>query len=256
MDKAQDVLSKEELEFLLSPVTDEESAGLSTHSEAEEDEDREDASNGETGGEESARESDRKDNGPSRKGGRKETGPDKGMDAAGSDPVLLARTDFFAGLLEEELRKVTRAHVRARPHKPAEEFAEDVVDELESPAFFALLDAGAEDLLFACDPLTTQGLADASLGAGHLSSQVRGTLSFFDKELVGHCLEGLPRLIARAFALPSCATSRIVWYADDIFLTARDEKLCVLRLSLEIDGLGGECLLALPKGLARPADRA
>ena len=252
MDKAQDVLSKEELEFLLSPVTDEESAGLSTHPEAEEGEDREDANDGEAGCEEDARERDR-DNGPSCKGDRKETGPAKGMDAAGSDPVLLARTDFFAGLLEEELRRVIRAHVRARPHTPAEEYTEDVVDELESPAFFALLDAGAEDLLFACDPLTTQGLADASLGAGHLSSQVRGTLSFFDKELVGRCLEGLPRLIARAFALPSCATSRIVWYADDIFLTARDEKLCVLRLSLEIDGLGGECLLALPKGLARPA---
>ena len=79
-----------------------------------------------------------------------------------------------------------------------------------------------------------------------MSLQPRGTLSYFDKELVRRCLDGLPQMIERAFALPPCKMSRIVWYADDIFLTVRNIRVYALRLSLAIDGLAGECLLLLP----------
>ena len=136
--------------------------------------------------------------------------------------------------------------MRARPLSLAVGFPEDLAERSAAPAFFALLAAGKSDIVFACNPLTTQALADASLGAGHMSLQPRGTLSYFDKELVRRCLDGLPQMIERAFALPPCKMSRIVWYADDIFLTVRNIRVYALRLSLAIDGLAGECLLLLP----------
>ena len=52
MDKAQDVLSKEELEFLLSPLTDGESQDLSTHGESFEDEDEDEENDGQPDGRE------------------------------------------------------------------------------------------------------------------------------------------------------------------------------------------------------------
>ena len=232
MDKAQDVLSKEELEFLLSPVTNGESQDLSTHRQDEEDKEENDC-----------REENEGAQAPERK---RETRQDWTKEEEQENPVLLARAEFFASLLEEELGTATRAHMRARPLSLAVQFPEDIVEELGSPAFFALLAAGKSDILFACDPVTTQALADASLGAGHLSLQPRGSLSFFDKELVRRCLGNLPQMVAKAFALPTCKTSRIVWYADDIFLTASESQAYVLRLSLAIDGLVGECLLLLP----------
>ena len=165
---------------------------------------------------------------------------------ADANPVLWARAEFLASLLEEELGSATRAHMRARPLSLAVGFPEDLAERSANPAFFALLAAGKSDIVFACNPLTTQALADASLGAGHMSLQPRGTLSYFDKELVRRCLDGLPQMIERAFALPPCKMSRIVWYADDIFLTVRNIRVYALRLSLAIDGLAGECLLLLP----------
>ena len=233
MDKAQDVLSKEELEFLLSPLTDGESQDLSTHGESFEDEDEENDSQTQGDAEHSPQEEEN--------AWQSRTVPD---DAP--NPVLWARAEFLASLLEEELGSATRAHMRARPLSLAVEFIEDLVQKIESPAFFALLAAGKSDIVFACTPLTTQALADASLGAGHMSLQPRGALSYFDKELVRRCLDGLPQMIERAFALQSCKMSRIVWYADDIFLTVRDVRGYALRLSLAIDGLAGECLLLLP----------
>lgn len=236
MDKAQDVLSKEELEFLLSPLTDGESQDLSTHGESFEDEDEE--NDGQTQGE--------AEHSPQCEKNAWQPRTLEEDDVADANPVLWARAEFLASLLEEELGSATRAHMRARPLSLAVGFPEDLAERSAAPAFFALLAAGKSDIVFACNPLTTQALADASLGAGHMSLQPRGTLSYFDKELVRRCLDGLPQMIERAFALPPCKMSRIVWYADDIFLTVRNIRVYALRLSLAIDGLAGECLLLLP----------
>ena len=203
MDKAQDVLSKEELEFLLSPLTDGESQDLSTHGERFEDEDEENG--GQTQGE--------AEHSPQCEKNAWQPRTLEEDDVADANPVLWARAEFLASLLEEELGSATRAHMRARPLSLAVGFPEDLAERSAAPAFFALLAAGKSDIVFACNPLTTQALADASLGAGHMSLQPRGTLSYFDKELVRRCLDGLPQMIERAFALPPCKMSRIVWSA-------------------------------------------
>ena len=238
MDKAQDVLSKEELEFLLSPLNVGKSQDLSTYGESFVDEDEDEENDGQTQGE--------AEHSPQCEKNAWQPRTLEEDDVADANPVLWARAEFLASLLEEELGSATRAHMRARPLSLAVGFPEDLAERSANPAFFALLAAGKSDIVFACNPLTTQALADASLGAGHMSLQPRGTLSYFDKELVRRCLDGLPQMIERAFALPPCKMSRIVWYADDIFLTVRNIRVYALRLSLAIDGLAGECLLLLP----------
>lgn len=168
------------------------------------------------------------------------------------NPLLRAKAQFFAGLLEEAVCAATKAHVRAAPYTVQRACWEDVLQDMESPAFYALLRAGRADVLFGCDAVATQALADVSLGAGSLGGlgrfgSQRSSLSFFDRELVRRCLAQLPAMLARAFDLPSCTLSRILWYADDIFLTGPGEEVCVLTLTLDIDGHGGSCVLVLPK---------
>ena len=179
--------------------------------------------------------------------------PPPGLDnELAANPVLRARAQFFAGLLEEDICAATKAHVRIAPLSATWHSWEEVLADMESPAFYALCRAGRADVLMCCDAVATQALADVSLGAGSLgalggSPGQRSALSFFDRELVRRCLERLPALLAKAFDQPSCTLSRTLWSADDIFLTALDEEVCCVHFSLDIDGHGGAAMLVLPQ---------
>lgn len=167
--------------------------------------------------------------------------------AAACDP-LEQKALFFSNLLERELTRRTGGLIALEVADISVMAQERLFNMLEEPASYTLLTGLplARRLLFYCDTAVTAGLADLSLGAGHALAPSRRPLSFLDLELVRRCLELVPQCLAQAFDLPCCKTLRHGQYADDIFLTRQESLLHVVTLSMELEGVRGAGILAIP----------
>lgn len=161
---------------------------------------------------------------------------------------LEQKAHFFASLLERELIRRTGGLIALDVADISVMAQERLFGMLEEPASYTLLTGLplARRLLFYCDMAVTAGLADASLGAGHALAPSRRPLSFLDLELVRRCLNLVPLCLAQAFDVPCCSILRHGQYADDIFLTRQEHLLHVVTLSMDLEGVRGASILAIP----------
>lgn len=155
---------------------------------------------------------------------------------------------LFAALLEKELVRLTQAYVRVDALAVRTMSCLTLMKSLEEPAAFVLLSSLplAARLLFHCDATLTRTLADVSLGAGTFTPGAR-PLTALDRTLVRRLLAVLPTCVEDAWNVPRADLRRLVEEAGDIFLTEHPERVRVATFAMEIGSARGQCLLAWPE---------
>ena len=238
---ARNVLSQEELDFLLSPQTGEEPDA----------------------GTDGAQKGAARAGAPSRKkplpGKKKDRGsilPDarphatEGVPSA-SCPDERERKRFFAVALERSLRRATGTFVGIR-FDGDKTLSPKALDELAgAPACFVEISSpkGA-DIVFCLDNHAAQALVNANLGQGRGPARTEGPLSLFDKELVRRSLDELGEAFAQAFDCPCAACVRLAWHADEMFRARSGNELGAAEFAMETGGLLGRAWLFAPTGAA------
>lgn len=230
-DNARNVLSQEELDFLLSPQTGDEATDTPAQTNA------------------------RGKKPQSKRGAqaRKARGADQDVISATSQDSAETREQkrFFALALERALRRATGHFVGVRFDRDTT-LAPTAMNELAgAPACFVeLASRRGEGIVFCLDNHAAQALANASLGAGHGPARVEGPLSLLDRELVQRCLDDLGEAYAQAFDCPCAARVRLAWHADEMFRAKSDVNYSAAEFSMETRGQLGRAWLLAPEGAA------
>ena len=225
MSSAKDLLSQEELDFLLSPADSREQDGEQSAASGLEDDDdflnagqpekddtREDLQKNDTG-----------------------TGSSAGK-ASLQESVLTERV--FATLFERELTKNTDAYITLE-YKDVRHMAYgEFQASLEEPACFVLLDAKPAPgrMLFCAPPDITQALSDVSLGS-YPPCQKKRCPTALDIMLVQRLVRSLPDCVARAWNLPYCDLRRHTVHKNDIFLTEAQNSVRIASYIMNIENI-------------------
>lgn len=234
MSSAKNLLSQEELDFLLSPADSGEQDGEQSAASGLEDDD--DFLN--------AEQPEKDDTGEGLQ--KNDTGTGTGS-SAGKAPlqeaVLTERV--FATLFERELTKNTDAYITLEytdvRHMAYGEFQASLAD----PACFVLLDAKPAPgrMLFCAPPDITQALSDVSLGT-YPPCQKKRCPTALDIMLVQRLVRSLPDCVARAWDLPYCDLRRHTVHKNDIFLTEAKNRVRVASFAILIENVCNNFYLA------------
>ena len=219
---AKDLLSQEELDFLLSPADSGEHDGEQPAASGLDDDDFLNAGQPE------------KDD--TREGLQKnDTGSRAGKSSL-QESVLTERV--FATLFERELTKNTDAYITLE-YKDVRHMAYgEFQASLEEPACFVLLDAKPAPgrMLFCAPPDITQALSDVSLGS-YPPCQKKRCPTALDIMLVQRLVRSLPDCVARAWNLPYCDLRRHTVHKNDIFLTEAQNSVRIASYIMNIENI-------------------
>lgn len=234
---ARNILSQEELDFLLAPQT-----GGGTLKKAADG--TADAS-GQTGAA-----AGRKAKGQGRGRARKPAVGGGSMPPGSADGTREQKR-FFAITLERVLRRATGNFVGIR-FDGDRTFSPDALTRCAgAPACFVeLASRRGEGIVFCLDNQAVQALANASLGAGRGPARTEGPLSLLDRALVQRCLHNLGLAYAQAFDCPCAACVRLAWYGDELFRTRGEKDFSAAEFSMETAGQLGHAWLLIPEGQA------
>ncbi len=235
MSSAKDLLSQEELDFLLSPADSQDSGeqenGQPQASDLKEDDDFLNVGQPE-----------KDDTGDGIQKNDREATSYAGRSSL-QETVLTERV--FATLFERELTKNTDAYITLE-YKDVRHMAYgEFQATLDEPACFALLDAKPVPgkILFFAPPDITQALSDVSLGA-YPPCQKRRCPTALDNILVRRLISSLPDCIARAWDLPYCNLRRHTTHKNDIFLTEAKNSVRVASFVMAIENIHNNIYLA------------
>ena len=225
MSSAKDLLSQEELDFLLSPADSGEQDGeQSAASGLEDDDDFLNA--GQPEKDDTKEDLQKNDTG---------TGSSAGK-ASLQESVLTERV--FATLFERELTKNTDAYITVE-YKDVRHMAYgEFQASLDDPACFVLLDAKPAPgrMLFCAPPDITQALSDVSLGS-YPPCQKKRCPTALDIMLVQRLVRSLPDCVARAWDLPYCDLRRHTVHKNDIFLTEAKNSVRIASYIMNIENI-------------------
>ena len=158
---------------------------------------------------------------------------------------------FFAVTLERSLRRATGSHVGIRFDGDTTLSPKELDELAGTPACFVEISSpmGA-GIVFCLDNHAAQALVNASLGQGRGPARTEGPLSLFDRELVRRSLDELGEAFAQAFDCPCAACVRLAWHADGMFRARSGNELGAAEFSMETGGQPGRAWLFAPTGAA------
>ncbi len=232
MSSAKDLLSQEELDFLLSPAdSGEQDTGQAVAGRSEDDDDFFNDEQPDT---------DNTGNGIQ----KNDTGTtfEDGSSSL-QESVLTERV--FASLFERELTKNTDAYIALEYKDTLHMTYGSFQASLQEPACFALLDAKPAPgrMLFCCPPDITQAMSDVSLGT-YPPCQVKRCPTALDNMLVQRLIRSLPDCIAMAWNLPYCDLRRHTTHKSDIFLTENQNNVRIASFVMLIENVRNNIYLA------------
>lgn len=225
MSSAKDLLSQEELDFLLSPAdSGEQENGQSLASGLDDDDDF--LKTGQPEKDDAEDDIQKNDT---------ETGSRAGKSSL-QESVLTERV--FATLFERELTKNTDAYITLEYQNVRHMAYGEFQASLEEPACFVLLDAKPAPgrILFCAPPDITQALSDVSLGT-YPPCQKKRCPTALDIMLVQRLVRSLPECVARAWDLPYCDLRRHSVHKNDIFLTETKNSVRAASFAMLIENL-------------------
>ncbi len=232
MSSAKDLLSQEELDFLLSPAdSGEQDSGQPVAGSDEHDDDFF---------------SDEQPEAENTENGIQKNDTDTTIQTGSSSLQASVLTErVFATLFERELSKNTDAYIaleyKSILHMTYGEFQAS----LQDPACFALLDAKPAPgrILFCCPPDITQAMSDVSLGT-YPPCQKKRCPTALDNMLVQRLIRSLPDCVARAWNLPYCDLRRHTTHKSDIFLTESQNSVRIASFVMLIENVRNNIYLA------------
>ncbi len=245
MSSAKNILSQEELDFLLAPVGG-----------AEQDADE----NGAAGCPDDAHDGLDDDQYDGLDDEEEDSAEDEADDTAGASFQKNDSTEgslwpqgrteapqpekLFATLFEKELLRRTDAYICLEYRDTCRTTCGTLMDSLADQACFALLSARPMPgkILFYCPPTLSQALADVSLGAIPPCRDKRPP-THLDQLLVDRLIQPLPFCAAAAWNLPCCELRRHVSKKSDIFLTEENDSVLAASFIFEIESVHDRALL-------------